>query len=335
MYCINCGAEIKEDVSFCAKCGAKAVFEETAPEYAPPPPPVQPPPIQQQGYVSPPVQPEAMQQQPVQPEAMQQQPVQPPPIQQQDYVPPPAQQQGYTPPPPQQQGYAQQQPAQKPAEPLNLKLIIIVAAIAAAAVIIVVGGFMGWGPIKFGEAGTPSPGAEATDFDEDDEDFVLDQDEGLSGMPDAGFPNTDENDFYSAEDDIYIEYDEMYWPWEQDLILAWPEYADSIKWFNIEKIRKDSDFGGHGLGSGITVNSDVKGHLNVRAMPSTEADIVGKLMPGEDAGVAHEAYQTTDRLFLGTYYVVNDGFTWIYIQMWDDYNTHGWVATQYISEFGY
>ena len=289
MNCKNCGAEIKEGVSFCAKCGTRAEFEEAAPAYAPPPPP----PPQQQAYT-------------------------PPPVQQQAYAPPP--QQASAPPP--------QAPKQE--QPLNIKLIVIVAGIAAAAVIIVVGGFMGWGPIKFGDMGTPSPAAEAVD--EDSTEGLLAESEEEPGGTEDDFPAVEENDFYNADDDIYMEYDEAYWPWEQDLWLSWPEYKDSIRWSSIEKMKKGQE-GGYGLGGGITVRDDVKGYVNVRAWPSTKADVVGKLMPGEDAGIAHETYQTRDKLFIGTYYVVDDGYTWIYIYLFDDDYTLGWVATDFITEF--
>ena len=291
MNCKNCGAELKEGVSFCAKCGAKAEFQEPAPVYAPPRP-------EQQVYTPPP---------------------------EQQYYAPQAQQQYYAPPP----------PAPKPAAPINTKLIIIASAAAAAAVIIVVGGLMGWGPIKFGEAGTAAPDAGAEDVDEDfdSEDFFFEPDDEFSDMDGEGYPDIDEFGFNSNDDDIYEYYDEMYWPWKKDFVPTWPEYADSIQWYSIEK-RKKSDVGGHGIGSGITVNDDVKGYLNVRAIPSTKADVVGKLMPGEGASVAEDVYQTDDRLFFGTYYVYNDGYTWIYIHMWDDDSVRGWVATDYVSEFG-
>jgi len=117
-------------------------------------------------------------------------------------------------------------------------------------------------------------------------------------------------------------------PNEGEFEPMFPEYADSIEWSVLPK-----DFVG-GYGYGVDPKDESKGFVNVRENPSIDAEVVGKLHPGNDEWWAvSEIFEDDEGFHVGTYSVKSGDYTWIAVVRFDEGGTDikGWVAKEVVT----
>ena len=111
-----------------------------------------------------------------------------------------------------------------------------------------------------------------------------------------------------------------------------PDYVDYLVWYVIPK-----DFIG-GFGTGVDPKDKDKGPVNVREFPSIDADVIGKVQPGnEDWWVVDETFEDDEGLHVGNYHVEADGYTWIAVAKWGgayELEAKGWVAMEVVELWG-
>ena len=118
-------------------------------------------------------------------------------------------------------------------------------------------------------------------------------------------------------------------PYQDELVVRYPEYIDSISWYEIPR-----DYIG-GLGEWVVPGESVTTYVNIREKPSTSAKVIGELRHTDDMlwwrqmefYVDYEANQ----LVCGIYKVSADKYTWTPVEKYEDgVETAGWVALEMV-----
>jgi len=114
-----------------------------------------------------------------------------------------------------------------------------------------------------------------------------------------------------------------------DYIFLYPEYEQYIDWFVIPP-----DFVG-GYGTLVEANPDA-GYVNVRAIPSIDGDVVAELRHNDviDWWIDNEVMEMDGSLWVGTYKVPNDNYTWTAVVGFDGQTNEqirGWVALEVVT----
>jgi len=123
-------------------------------------------------------------------------------------------------------------------------------------------------------------------------------------------------------------YDESDWPQEKNFVPAFPEYADSINWYEAVKGLL------FGYGASIQQKSDVKDYVNIKERPLISAGVVGELHSGDMASMFTEKYQSEYLLHIGDYRVWSDGYIWYYIEFNYALGKRGWIVSDFVEVHG-
>ena len=114
---------------------------------------------------------------------------------------------------------------------------------------------------------------------------------------------------------------------QADWLPAFPEFEDSITWTAVPR-----DYIG-GLGTQVGPKPDNKGYVNVREKPSIKAKVIGEIHHNADIPwiVIDEFYQKDGQLFVGSYKVKSDDYTWLPVEGVDPgtgKTVRGWAAME-------
>ena len=115
---------------------------------------------------------------------------------------------------------------------------------------------------------------------------------------------------------------------KSDWSPMFPDFADSITWNAVPR-----DYIG-GLGTQVSPKQDNKGYVNVREGPSIKAKVIGEIHHQSDViwSVIDELYQEDGQLFVGSYSVRSDDYTWIPVEGFNEKTgtttVRGWAAME-------
>ena len=145
--------------------------------------------------------------------------------------------------------------------------------------------------------------------------------------PDPGADGSGDGSGTSGSGDT--PYDQSVFPLKENFKPAYPEYADSVEWFEVPK-----DYIG-GLGESVEPDPGVETYVNIREKPTLSAKVVGELHKGDQENIwwcVNDMYQENGVIHVGYYKVKADDYTWRPVKN-DRTGVSGWVALELVQLF--